>query len=133
MPRCYGYSPKGQRCRGTHDWQAKGRINVIGALQGQQLFAVGLFEGPVNGDVFHAWVTQVLLPQTPPDAIIVMDNAAFHKRQDTHQAITARHTLEFLPSYSPDLNPIEHKWAQAKARRRKEQCTVDELFASAFY
>ena len=132
MPRCYGYSPRGQRCHGIQDWQAKGRTNVIGALHGQKLFGIGVFEGAVNSDVFHAWVTQVLLPHTPAGAVIVMDNATFHKRQDTQQAMAARHTLEFLPPYSPDLNPIEHKWAQAKARRRKEQCSVDELFASSF-
>ncbi|WP_420836490.1 transposase [Candidatus Fukatsuia symbiotica] len=36
--------------------------------------------------------------------------------------------LEYLPTYSPDLNPIEHKWAQAKALRRKRQCDIDTLF-----
>lgn len=132
MPGCYGYSPKGQRCHGTQDWQARGRINVIGALLKGELFGIGLFEGPVNSDVFYAWVVQVLLPQTPPGAVIVMDNATFHKRQDIQQAIIAQHVLEFLPPYSPDLNPIEHKWAQAKARRRKESCSVDELFSSNF-
>lgn len=44
--------------------------------------------------------------------------------------ITANgHILEYLPTYSPDLNPIEHKWAEAKAIRRKIQCSIDELFA----
>jgi transposase len=38
------------------------------------------------------------------------------------------HTVLYLPPYSPDLNPIEQKWAQAKARRRKLQCPVDALF-----
>ncbi|WP_422646014.1 hypothetical protein, partial [Xenorhabdus miraniensis] len=32
MPRQHGYSEKGLRCFGTHDWHAKGRINVIGAI-----------------------------------------------------------------------------------------------------
>ncbi|WP_408646867.1 transposase [Xenorhabdus lircayensis] len=36
--------------------------------------------------------------------------------------------LEWLPSYSPDLNPIEHKWAEAKAIRRRERGSIDELF-----
>lgn len=36
--------------------------------------------------------------------------------------------VEFLPVYSPDLNPIEHKWAQVKNIRRRERCDVDELF-----
>jgi transposase len=43
-----------------------------------------------------------------------MDNASFHKRQDIQEAITqAGHILAYLPPYSPDLNPIEKKWAQA--------------------
>lgn len=62
-------------------------------------------------------------------SVIIMDNAAFHKKASTKQLIdNAGHTLEFLPPYSPDLNPIEHKWAQAKAIRRQHQCSINELF-----
>ena len=58
-----------------------------------------------------------------------MNNASFHKGKPMQEEITnAGHTLEYLPAYSPDLNPIEHKWAQAKARRRKYQCDIDSLF-----
>ncbi|NRA89241.1 MAG: transposase, partial [Rhizobiales bacterium] len=35
------------------------------------------------------------------------------------------HFLEYLPPYSPDYNPIEKKWAQAKATKRREQCTTE--------
>ena len=74
---------------------------------------------------------QDLLPKLPSHAVVVMDNAAFHKRQDTREAIqNAGHTLEYLPAYSPDLNPIEHKWAQAKALRRQQNQTVEMLFKS---
>ena len=59
-----------------------------------------------------------------------MDNAAFHKRADLRQRFEqAGHLLEYLPTYSPDLNPIEHKWAQAKAIRKQQKCSVEELFA----
>ena len=44
MPRTYGYAPKGERCFGRHDWGAKGRTNVIGALFGAALLTVSLFE-----------------------------------------------------------------------------------------
>ena len=58
-----------------------------------------------------------------------MDNATFHKSQKTKELFTQYgHTLEFLPSYSPDLNPIEHKWAQAKNVRKKYNCSTYELF-----
>ena len=86
----------------------------------------------MNSEVFHAWTVQDLLPKLPTQAVIVMDNAAFHKRQDTQQVLReAGHTIEYLPAYCPDLNPIEHKWAQAKALRRKLQCDIDSLFSQA--
>ena len=129
MPRTHGYSKRGQRCFGTHDWHAKGRINAIGAIIDFAFLTVSLFNGSVNSDVFYAWLTLDFLPKVKPQTVIVMDNAAFHKRTDMIQAIESHDcVVEFLPPYSPDLNPIEHKWAQAKSARRKTQCSVDELF-----
>ena len=59
-----------------------------------------------------------LLPVAPANAIMVMDNATFHKCQDAAQAIeNAGFTLVFLPSYSSQLNPIEKLWAKAKTIR----------------
>ena len=126
MPRKYGYAPIEKRCYGTQDWNAKGRTNVIGALIATCLVTVALFTGTVNANVFHSWVTQDLLPKLSSNCVVVMDNASFHKRLDIQQAIKdAGHILEYLPAYSPDLNPIEHKWAQSKAIRRRDHCTVD--------
>jgi len=120
MPRTHGYARKGQRCFGGHDWGAKGRINVIGALLGSVLLTVSLFQTTVNTAVFNAWMIQDLLPKLPKNSVVVMDNATFHKSQDMLNALqTAGHTLLYLPPYSPDLNPIEYKWAQVKALRRK--------------
>ncbi|MDC9595175.1 IS630 family transposase [Xenorhabdus sp. IM139775] len=129
MPRIHGYSPKGQRCFGTHDWQVKGRINAIGAIIKNTFVTLNLFAGNINANTFHAWMTQDLLPKLPGGVVIVMDNASFHKRHDTRQAI-ADHgcQLEWLPPYSPDLNPIEHKWAGTKTIRRRERYSIDELF-----
>lgn len=129
MPRTHGYAKRGQRCYGTQDWGAKGRTNVIGALLGQTLLTVSLFKANINTEIFTAWIRQDLLPKLPPASVIVMDNAAFHKNKDMQEEIKeAGHTLEYLPSYSPDLNPIEQKWAQAKAIRKKQQCGINDLF-----
>ncbi|WP_414635101.1 transposase [Beggiatoa leptomitoformis] len=51
----------------------------------------------------------------------MIDNATSHKRSDIHTAE--------LPPYSPDLNPIEHKWAQVKALRKRQHCSIDVLFS----
>lgn len=129
MPRTHGYAQMGKRCYGSKDWHGRGRINVIGALLGGVLLTVSLFSNNINSDVFSSWTVQDLLPKLPQHSVIVMDNAAFHKREDIKNAIeNAGHTLVYQPAYSPDLNPIEHKWAQAKAIRRKYNCSVEEIF-----
>jgi transposase len=129
MPRTHGYATKGKRCYGTHDWGARGRTNEIGALIGKVLLTVVLLSGSVNTDVFTTWIRQDLLPKLPPASVLVMDNASFHKGSQMQQAITdAGHKILYLPPYSPDLNPIEHKWAQAKQVRRSLSCSIDELF-----
>jgi transposase len=70
-----------------------------------------------------------MLPNLPAHSIIVMDNASFHKGQEMQKIIEdAGHTLLYLPPYSPDLNPIEKKWAQAKHIRRATQCSIEQLF-----
>jgi hypothetical protein len=88
-------------------------------LSGQCLINVCLTKGNTNTDV----LTVQLL------SAIITDNATFHKRRDIAHAIKrSGHILEFLPSYSPDLNPIGHKWVQAKALRKRHGCSVDEFF-----
>ena len=130
-PRTHGYSPRGERCYGVHDWHAKGRINAIGAILGFVFLTVTLFEGSINSDVFYAWLMHELIPVLPMNAVVVMDNASFHKRADMLEAIEQSGCqLEYLPPYSPDFNPIEKKWAQVKAIRKRERCDVDALFST---
>src|SRR6185437_8921623 len=112
-----------------HDWGAKVRTNAIGALIGRALLTVMLLSGTVNTETFTSWIQADLLPKLSPQSIIVMDNATFHKGKEMQLSITnAGHTLLYLPPYSPDLNPIEHKWAESKHTRRKLACSIDELF-----
>ena len=130
-PRTHGYSPRGERCYGVHDWHAKGRINAIGAILGFVFLTVTLFEGSINSDVVYAWLIHELIPVLPMNAVVVMDNASFHKRADMLEAIEQSGCqLEYLPPYSPDFNPIEKKWSQVKAIRKRERCDVDALFST---
>jgi len=133
-PRTHGYSQKGKRCYGSKDWHARGRLNVIGAIIGFVFLTVTLFDSYIDSDVFYAWLVKDLLPKTPPNSVIVLDNASFHKRDDMIEVIEkAGHTIEFLPPYSPDLNPIEKKWAQVKAIRRRLGCNPFDLFSFVPY
>jgi transposase len=81
---------------------------------GKAIIAIGLLSGTVDCAIFTCWVKQILLPSLKQKAV-VMDNATLHTGSDMQKIIAnAGHALLYLPSYSPDLNPIEKKWAQAK-------------------
>ncbi len=78
---------KEKRSFGKHDWHKKTRTNVIGALIETCLLTTGLFTSSINGDIFHNWVQEDLLPKLPKNSVIVMDNATFHRRSDTQALI----------------------------------------------
>jgi transposase len=80
-------------------------------------------DGAVNGDVFEAFVEQVLVPELRTGDAVIMDNLSSHKRSRTRELIEgvgAR--LLFLPPYSPDLNPIEMIFAKVKQWLRSLAC-----------
>ena len=54
MPRQWGYASIGTRCVGQHNWHARGRLNVIGALLASGLLTVSLFTGAINTNAFYA-------------------------------------------------------------------------------
>jgi transposase len=129
-PRTHAYAERGKRCNDLCNWHEKGRLNAIGAIHAFKLIAIQFWNCNIDADVFGSWVRHSLLPALPEQSIVVMDNATFHRRTDVLNAIeSAGHTFQFLPPYSPDLNPIEKKWAQAKARRRQRRCSPLELFS----
>ena len=90
---------------------------MIAGLLGKKMIAPWMFEGYTDADVFNTWLEKVLLPELPPGHTIILDNAQFHKSQKTTDLIEqAGCKILFLPSYSPDLNPIEEWWAILRAQ-----------------
>lgn len=86
-------------------------------------------DGPMNGDVFLAYVRQHLVPTLRPGDTVILDNLSSHKRAGVREAIEAVGArLEYLPPYSPDLNPIELAFAKLKALLRQTAArTVEAL------
>ena len=105
-------------------------ISAIGLDTSQSMGAQSLvLEDNVNQHAFLGYLEHILLPTLNKGTILVMDNWTIHHGHEVRDLVeTFGCQLLYLPSYSPDLNPIEHKWAQAKSKRRKYRCGIDELF-----
>ncbi len=83
-------------------------LTFVAALRCEGIDAPCVFDGPINGASFKAYVAQVLAPALRPGDIVVMDNLGSHKGSAIRRAIRATGArLVFLPPYSPDLNPID--------------------------
>ena len=121
--RRYGRGLSGAR---VPDHTPDGRWHTttfLGALRVTGLTAPAVFDGPIDGASFLAYIEQVLMPTLAPGDIVIMDNLSCHKSPAVRRAIEAVGAqLWFLPKYSPDLNPIELAFAKLKAILRKARC-----------
>ena len=69
----------------------------------------------MTDEFFERWFEEILLSGLPKEAVIVMDNASFHRKKQLYEIAGNNNiTLIFLPPYSPKLNPIEKVWANMK-------------------
>jgi transposase len=117
-----GWGPKGKRLRAFAPHGHWRTLTFLGALRCDGLAAPCVFDGPINGRCFRAYVEQQLLPILRPGDIVIMDNLGSHKSSAIRQIIRAAGArLWFLPPYSPDLNPIEQAFAKIKHWMRKAQ------------
>ena len=107
---------------------------MVSALCLNGAIAGAVVKGPMDGDVFIAWVREALVPGLRTGQIVVMDNLPAHKRPAAREMIEAAGCqLWLLPPYSPDLNPIEMMWSKVKQLiRGKEPRTFDELVKAVF-
>jgi len=117
-----GWGSKGDRLRGFAPHGHWRTLTFLGALRSDQLTAPCVFDGPINGDSFRAYVEQCLAPTLVQGDVVIADNLGSHKVGGVREAIEARGaTLLFLPAYSPDLNPIEQVFAKLKSLLRRAE------------
>lgn len=127
-----GWAARGQRLRDKVPHGRWRTLTFIAALRHDRLTAPCLFDGPINGESFRAYITQVLLPTLQPGDIVVMDNLGSHKSRAVREAIRSVGARRlFLPAYSPDLNPIEQVFAKLKSLLRKARARSREAVGQA--
>ena len=132
MARRYGRAPRGQRCRLPVPLGQRRTTTVTAALRTTGLLATALFEGATNGGRFRDYVARTLLPALKPGDTVILDNLPVHKVHGVREAVEAAGAqLLFLPSYSPDFNPIEPAFAKLKALLRSAAArTTADLHAA---
>ena len=130
MTRRYGRAKTGHRLVATVPHGHWKTTTFVGALRCDGLTAPLAIDGAINGDLFLAYVEQILVPTLKPGDVVVMDNLRVHKMAGVREAIAAAGGgLLFIPPYSPDLNPIELAFSKLKALlRAKAIRTVDALW-----
>lgn len=132
LTRLRGRAPIGERliAKVPHGhWKT---TTLIAALGVEGVRASTVVDGPVDGEVFEAFVEQVLVPELRPGDVVILDNLSSHKRPSTRKRIEAAGArLVFLPPYSPDFNPIELIFAKVKYLLRSLACRTRQALWEA--
>jgi transposase len=127
MTRLRGRALGGKRLRAHVPHGQYQTSTLIAAIRLEGPCAPWLFEGPMDGEMFLAWMTQGLAPALRPGEVVILDNLATHKIRGVREAIeTAGARLLYLPPYSPDFNPIEPMWSKIKQALRSHAPRTDE-------
>jgi transposase len=134
LVRRYARAPRGVRAHGRAP-RNRGRVRTtVTALTLDGLGPGLLVEGGISTAGFEAYVEHLLAPTLQAGQIVVMDNLRQHQGVRTRDLIEARGAeVWFLPSYSPDLNPIEEAFSKLKTRLREAAARTHEALAAAIW
>jgi transposase/uncharacterized protein YnzC (UPF0291/DUF896 family) len=129
LTRLYGRAAPGQRVVEATPGYSGPHYTLVATLGWQEVTAPWIFEGSMNSTTFEVYVRTQLLPTLHRGDILVMDNLSAHTGETIRQMIEAKGArLQFLPPYSPDLNPIELCWSKVKTALREAKArTLDAL------
>jgi transposase len=129
--RRYARAQGGQRAHQATPLHGGPHVTLVAALTPSGLQAAMTVSGAVNGDVFAAYLDQVLGPTLRPGDGVVLDNRPAHKVAGLAEGVEARGTRRlYLPPYSPDFNPIELAFSKLKTWLRTAQARTREALES---
>ncbi|HEY6252285.1 MAG TPA: transposase [Candidatus Angelobacter sp.] len=107
-------------------------LTVLGAITLQGVLATMTIEDATDGDVFLAYLEQVLCPKLQAGQLVIMDNLRAHKVKGVREKIEACGArLVYLPPYSPDFNPTAQIWAKVKQWLRSAKARTVEALEQA--
>jgi transposase len=128
----YAWAPKGQRAYWSVPRNRGANTTVLSSMSTEGMGPSLTVEGATDTAVFEAYVEQVLAPTLRSGQVVVMDNLSAHKGERVRELIEERGCeLIYLPSYSPDLNPIEEAFSKIKGLVREAEARTREALVEA--
>jgi transposase len=133
MSRDYARSVRGERAYSRAPYHPGERTNLIAARSGSGIQAPWLVTGgSVDTATFITYVEHILGPTLLAGQIVILDNYTVHTDSKIRDLLAARGCeLRFLPTYSPDFNPIEHAFSKIKALLRQVQASTQDALSHA--
>jgi transposase len=132
LARRYGWAPKGTRSRGSVPRNYGTNLTLFASLSLSGISSAMLLDGAADGLSFQLYVERFLVPTLVPRQLVIMDNLSIHKQAPMRRAIEAAGCrVLFLPSYSPDMTPIEQAFSKIKAILRRAGARTREALEAA--
>ena len=127
--RLYGRAEPGKRVVEDVPKNRGENISTIGAIGLDGIRAAMSVPKAIDGETMVFFVEEILAPQLNPGDIVFLDNCSIHKVDEVTEAIeSVGASVEFIPAYSPDMNPIENFWSKVKSILRSlKPRTPEEL------
>ena len=126
----YARAPKGERAHGKAPRNWGKNVTLISSISVEGMGASMSIEGSSDTDSFGRYMREILAPRLKSGQIVLMDNLSVHTSGWVRELIEERGCqLWLLPSYSPDMNPIEEAFSKVKNLLRKAKArTLEALF-----
>jgi len=133
MTRLYARSEIGQRVFDyVPDPRGENRLTIVSSLRQDGTTEALVFEGSLNGEFFVEYMKNSLAPTLKEGDVVIMDNLSSHKVGGLKEIVEERGAkIEYLPQYSPDLNPVENMWSKVKAHLRQAKEKTKEALLEA--
>jgi len=132
MDRLRSRAPRGVRAYGKVPKNRSKNLTLIASMSLHGMGESMCVEGATDARAFEVYVEHFLAPTLSEGQVVVMDNLGAHRPTRIREFIEARGAeLVFLPSYSPDLNPIEQAFSKIKNILRKLQARTHEALLEA--
>jgi transposase len=128
----YGYSSKGERLKLSVPRNRGKNTTLLASITLEGMGPSMAVEGSTTKEVFEAYLEQVLLPEVYEGQVLIMDKLPAHKPNRMRELIEQRGCqLLYLPSYSPDYNPIEEAFSKIKEILRRACARTRETVLEA--